>query len=619
MNTSSLSNQTPIHNPWGMGAVPQNKGTTFRVWAPHAATASVVGDFNKWDGSHHPMQQDDKGQWFIHIDQASAGQAYQYEFSREGRIFRKNDPYAKKIDPERHVSMVYQSNYTWKSGPYSPPAHNELTIYELHVGTFAPKARNRIGTFGDVRRRLQYLKYLGINAIELMPPCEFPSERSWGYNLTNPFAVEENYGGPDALKALIDEAHSIGIAVLLDIVYNHFGPDNLDLWQYDGWSENDKGGIYFYNDWRSWTPWGDNRPDYGRGEVRQFIRDNAMMWFEEYHADGLRLDSTLFMRDVKGQSYGTETEIPEAWSLFQWLSRETQRHFPGKIMIAEDLTGNPWVTRDVGSGGAGFDAQWDASFVHPIRQSLTTAEDADRDMNAVAQGLTTTYNGKAYSRIIYTESHDEVANGKSRVTSEIDPGDSASYHAQKRSTLGAGLVCTAPGIPMLFAGQEFLEDGWFTDEVPLDWTKAESFPGITALYRDLLHLRLNLKSHTAGLTGSGMLPYHINGDSKVIAFQRWLHHGPGDDVVVVANFSHFGFEDYHIGAPCLGEWHVRFNSDWEGYSKAFGVYVAPIISTQAQDEPLDGLPCSMTLALPPYALLILSQNAALPKIPQTLV
>ncbi len=137
---------------------------------------------------------------------------------------------------------------------------------------------------------------LGINAVEVMPVTEFPGDFSWGYNPAHPFAVESIYGGPDAFKRFVKAAHEHGIAVIVDVVYNHFGPSDLDLWQFDGWSENEKGGIYFYNDRRSQTPWGETRPDYGRGEVRQYLRDNALMWLEEYHADGLRWDMIPYIR-----------------------------------------------------------------------------------------------------------------------------------------------------------------------------------------------------------------------------------------------------------------------------------------------------------------------------------
>jgi 1,4-alpha-glucan branching enzyme len=394
----------------------------------------------------------------------------------------------------------------------------------------------------------------------------------------------------------------------LDVVYNHFGPDNLDLWQFDGWHQHNLGGIYFYNDWRSWTPWGENRPDYGRGEVRQFIRDNAMMWLEDYHMDGLRMDSTVFMRDTRGNAFCADTQIPEAWTLFQWINEEVIRYFPGKIMIAEDLACNSWLTHSTGAGGAGFNAQWDAGFVHPIRQSLTCTEDRDRSMHTVADALRLVYNGNSYSRIIYTESHDEVANGHARVTTEVNSHDPQSYHAEKRSTLGAGIVLTSPGIPMLFEGQEFLETGWFSDDHPLDWKKAESFSGIRALYRDLIRLRLNRRNNTQGLSGSGLNVFHVNDTSKVIAYHRFLNGGVGDDVIMVANFSAQGFESYYIGMPRAGEWIVRFNSDWKGYSEFFGANPYPTTRVNTQKNTRDGLVASVEIVLPPYTLLILSQD-----------
>jgi 1,4-alpha-glucan branching enzyme len=602
------SHPAPLANPGLMGACILQSGTQFRVWAPHADQVGLVGDFNEWQTDQHPMSRSEDGKWTIVIPNAKVGQNYQFEITYQGRIFRKNDPYARRIDRKRKTSVIYQSDYQWKQVAFDLPTFNDMVIYELHVGTFARRNKKVVGTFSDVLGHLPYLKNLGINTIEIMPPCEFPSELSWGYNLTNPFAVEESYGGPEELRKLVDGAHSLGMAVILDMVYNHFGPDDLDLWQFDGWSENNLGGIYFYNDVRSKTPWGDNRPDYGRGEVRQFIRDNALMWFEEYRVDGLRLDSTIFMRDRVGNSYSTDTEIPEAWSLLQWINDEIASHFPGKIMIAEDLTCNPWITKTTGAGGAGFQAQWDAGFVHPLRHAITTVHDEDRSMKGVADALQIYDHGDAYTRVIYTESHDEVANGKARITTEIAPDDTAGYYAQKRSTLGAGLVLTSPGIPMLFEGQEFLENGWFRDDVPVDWSKAGAYQGITALYRDLVHLRLNRRHTTAGLTGSGLRLSHVNHEAKVVAFHRFLHGGACDDVIVVAHFSRQGFDEYRIGVPVGGLWRVRLNTDWEGYSPEFGDIPYPVTDIQSEPVAADGWAESIRFSLAPYSLLILSQD-----------
>src|SRR5581483_6194200 len=350
---------------------------------------------------------------------------------------------------------------------------------------------------------------------------------------------------------------------------NHFGPSDLDLWRFDGWSENGGGGIYFYQDWRKTTPWGDTRPDYGRPEVRQFIRDNALMWVEDYHVDGLRMDMTLYIRSVKGDG---EADLPDGWSLIQWINGEIREKHPNTLTVAEDLQHNEWLTKPVGEGGAGYGSQWDDQFVHPIRAAVITPEDEQRSMEAVAQAIVHRYNADAFQRVIYSESHDEVANGKARVPQEIDPADPTGFWAQKRSTLAAALVFTAPGIPMLFQGQEFLEGEWFRDTVPVDWDKREEFRGLVRLYRDLIRLRLNRTGESRGLTGQHIQVTHVHNDMNMLAFRRWMEGGPGDDVVVVANFHREPREGYTIGFPAPGAWKLLFNSDWVGYSEQFTGY-----------------------------------------------
>jgi 1,4-alpha-glucan branching enzyme len=594
-----------------MGAIPLDGATRFRVWAPNASRVSVVGEFNDWAADADVLEKEDGGMWTKEVKGATAGDQYQFEITNGERKFRKNDAYAREIHAQTALSVVYADNYEWKSAPFKIPNWNELVIYELHVGTFAGGPFGNPGRFDQVIGRLSYLKNLGINAIEIMPPMAFPGERSWGYSLTNPFAVEASYGGPDGLKRLVDAAHAEGIAIILDVVYNHFGPDDLDLWQYDGWSENGKGGIYFYNDHRAWTPWGENRPDYGRGEVRQYIRDNAMMWLEEFHVDGLRFDSTLFIRNTRGDNNNPETDIPEGWSLMQWLNDEVHQHFPNCITIGEDLMQNPWLTKPTSEGGAGFAAQWDSAFCHPVRSNIIVIEDQWRAVNDVARAVQFRYNEDPIQRIIYSESHDEVANGKARVPQEINPDDTAGYYARKRSTLGAGLVLTTPGIPMLFEGQEFLENGWFRDDKALDWSKQKAFQGINRMYRDLVHLRRNLHGNTKGLTGPFVRVLHVNDNDKVLVFHRWAEGGPKDDVIVVASFADRTVEDgYRIGLPHGGKWTIRFNSDWKGYSPDFHDVSNPEGQIVAEKTPYDECDYSGTVSLPPYGFLILSQEEA---------
>jgi len=587
-----------------MGATPHAGGVGFRVWAPHARAVSVIGSFNDWDGSRNPLHAEENGNWFADVPQAKAGDSYKFQLTTEqGNELKRIDPYAREVTGSVGDAVVHDPGFDWEGDSFQLAPWNELVVYELHVGTFNDQEDNDAAAqFDSVAARLGHLKKLGVNAIQIMPVGEFAGDRSWGYNPAHIFSVELSYGGPLAFKKFVKRAHSEGIAVLLDVVYNHLGPSDLDLWQFDGWSENGLGGIYFYNDDRSHTPWGETRPNYGCGEVRQFISDNVFMWLGEYHVDGLRYDCTQFIRSVDGS---LDNDLPEGWSLLQWLNDQITTQFPGRITIAEDLQNNNWLTKSVGAGGAGFGSQWDANFVHPIRQAVITPDDRQRSLAAIRDALCYRYNDDAFDRVIYSESHDEVANGKARVPQEINPEDPRGWYAQKRSTLAAALVFTAPGIPMLFQGQEFLEGEWFRDTVPLDWDQRDEFRGIVRLYRDLIHLRLNRDGRTRGLCGQFTQVHHLNEEAKVLAWHRWDRGGAGDDVVVVANFRDEPRDDYVIGFPAAGAWKLRFNSDWQGYSEAFNDH--PGSDTNAEAGECDGLPCHGIVSLGPYSVLIFSQ------------
>ncbi|WP_216821007.1 alpha amylase C-terminal domain-containing protein [Singulisphaera sp. GP187] len=227
-------------------------------------------------------------------------------------------------------------------------------------------------------------------------------------------------------------------------------------------------------------------------------------------------------------------------------------------------------------------------------------------MGAVRNAITHGYNGDAFQRVIYSESHDEVANGKARVTSEVDVNSAENWFAKKRSTLAAALVFTAPGIPMLFQGQEFLESGWFRDTVPLDWKLTRKHEGVVDLYRDLISLCLNKSGTTAGLCGHYVNVHHINDQDKLIAFHRWEKGGPGDEVIVVANFSAQPHHHYRIGLPHPGLWSLRMNSDWKGYSPDFQDFQSFDINAHAGDQ--DGYPNFGEFSIAPYSFLIFSQG-----------
>jgi 1,4-alpha-glucan branching enzyme len=590
----------------GMGAIPFDGGVSFRVWAPHAGAVFVVGEFNQWKPDRHPLAHEGNGYWSAVVDGARSGQQYKFRLLNGDRELYRIDPYAREVTHSVGNGIIFNPVFEWEGDDFRTPSWNEMTIYELHVGTFHRKPGQAVGSFDSACEKLSWLQQLGINTILVMPPMEFAGDFSWGYNTAHPFAIEQVYGGPQAFRRFVKAAHQHGIAVLVDVVYNHFGPGDLDLWQFDGWSENGKGGSYFYQDWRSHTPWGDTRPDYGRPEVRQYIRDNALMWLEAYHCDGLRFDATAYIRNVAG-SDDPGQDIAEGWELLRWINSEIKARQPWKISIAEDLRSNPVVTAPLAEGGLGFDAQWDAVFVHPVREAIITYDDAHRDVQAVADAILHKYNGNAFARVIYTESHDEVANGKQRVPSEIWSDNPESWWAKKRSTLGAAIVFTAPGIPMIFQGQEFLHTGWFDDSRGLDWERLERFSGICELYKRLFRLRRNWHNETAGLRGQHVHLLHLERERKVVAFVRTDKGGPGDATVVVLNFTAQPLRDYWIDFPAAGLWRVRFNSDWNGFDAEFGnTFTA---DTEALPPKGKGaLPRGSLNAVGPYTALILSQD-----------
>jgi len=591
----------------GMGAIPSAKGVAFRVWAPNAEKVYVIGSFNNWNETSAPLVREQNGDWSIIIPDAKPGDEYRYLIHGPAGPLSRIDPYARKVTTAAGNGIIYEPKaFAWGEDTFNMATGNELVIYEMHIGTFNVKETGHPGTFQSAIEKFPYLKELGINAIEVMPIAEFSGDFSWGYNPAHPFAVKSTYGGPDEFKLFVKAAHEQGIAVILDVVYNHLGPGDLDLWQFDGWSENEKGGIYFYNNQCSQTPWGETRPDYGRGEVRQYLRDNALMWFEEYHIDGLRWDMIIYIASIDGNEENQANAIPEGWSLMQWINVEIQQLFPGKISIGESMRNNPWVTKDVGAGGAGFNTQWDAEFVHPIRQAVILFDDKLRDAGEVGKAIEHRYDEDVFKRVIYTESHDEIANGRARVPEEIWPGKVDSWFSKKRSTLGAAIVLTSPGIPMIFQGQELLEDRWFQDKDPIDWSRVEGENGILSMYRDLIALRRNRSGVTRGLCGQNIRIYHVNNEAKIIVFHRWDEQGPTDSVVVVVNMTNQNRDGYVIGFPRAGLWKTRFNSDSYNYGPNFANH--PTADVEAREEESDGLPCSGEIGIGPYTVVIFSQD-----------
>jgi 1,4-alpha-glucan branching enzyme len=600
-----------------MGAIPFPGGVAFRVWVPDASAVAVSLAQPGGGSSSVTLAAEVGGIWSADVEGAGVGQQYQYVLTTSPALPPKVDPYARNVvdggSKDANAAVVYDEQaFDWGTASWNSPGWTELVIYELHVGSFSRQPGAGIGTFADVIAKLPYLQSLGINAIELLPVAEFEGTYGWGYNPGVPFSVALGYGGPDSLKGLVRAAHEAGIAVILDVVYNHFGPQDSILWVFDGEGSGWEGGIYFYgtrwpgdgrpqaNDWGS-------RPDYGRPEVRQFIRDNALAWLQDYRVDGLRFDATAWIRSIDG-SGRSDQAIPDGGLLLQEINGDIDRTQPWKLTIAEDLRGDPSITSPVSSGGSGFGSQWDSEFLWAVRQTAELTVDAQRDMNLIAAQLQRRFGAAAGTRVIFTESHDADGNGRTRLPAEIDPSQSDSWWSKKRSTLAAALVFTTPGIPMIFQGQEFLDQHPFVQEPipPLDWSDATMYAGILQLYRDLIQLRRDWHDTTRGLRGDGLNVFHINNSDKLIAYHRWSEGGPHDDVVVVLNFANRGYNNYTIGLPRAGQWRVRFNSDWSGYDPSFGNWLG--YDTETDQAGRDGLPTAANIGIGPYTALILSQD-----------
>jgi 1,4-alpha-glucan branching enzyme len=592
---------TPYHDSLG-------SGVTFRVWAPNATSVYVPGEFNSWSTTATRLTQEltngvGDGIWSADVTSAAVGQQYKYYINYSGGSVWKHDPRARKVvssgsAPGNNDVIYDPTAFNWGGDNLTPPALSGLVIYELSIGTFyAPRASQSLpGQFTDATNRLDYLQALGINAVEVMPIAEFPGYFSWGYNPADPYAADNYaYGGPDGFKTFVKACHARGLAVLLDVVHNHYGPTDLDLWNFDGWTGGGaSGGIYFYQDTNlCCTLWG-SRPNYSRQPVRDYIQQNFQMWLDEYHVDGFRWDTPGTMM------YAGSTYIPEAGTLISDITSMMLTSYPGKINIAEDTL------------GYGFDSAWDLYLHYYITPQLTPTADSDRDMSAIAYAVTnnTTFGIAAGpNRVAFLESHDIVGdlNNGVRLVTSIDTNTPNSYRARKLSTLGAALTFTAPGVPMVFEGQEMLENLPFSSTRPVDWSKTNTYAGIVRLYHDLIRLRRNVDGYAPGLEGDQCAVTRMDNANKLVAYRRWSSGTTGKDVVVVANFAGVTRSGYSLPFPQAGTWYVHFNSDSTNYSSDYGNIGGTVVTAS-------GTPANGAVTIGPYSVLILSQVPPQPQL-----
>lgn len=362
------------------------------------------------------------------------------------------------------------------------------------------------------------------------------------------------------------------------------------------------GGIYFYNDERGMTPWG-GRPDYGRPEVRQFILDNVTMWLADYRIDGLRVDSTIYMRNSDGNNDNHELDIADAWSLLGEMNHLAHKINPNSLMIAEDNSTNDAIVQPATAGGMGFNAQWEIGFPHVIRDSLAITHNQDQPrLQGLEFELARTYTGNAFDKVIFSDSHDTAANGSVRLNEAVTPGNAGSVFARQRTLLASAATLTAPGIPMLLQGQEFMQEGAFNEWQMLEWDKTIQFAGIVLAHQHLINLRLNKFGNTKGLTGQFTHQFHRDDANNVLGFHRWDEGGPLDDTLVIINFEKNRLKDYGITLPLSGEWFIRFNSSWQGYSPDFHhISSETVVADEAKKA---------TITMSEFSVIILSKEAS---------
>jgi 1,4-alpha-glucan branching enzyme len=617
-----------------MGACLQNGGCTFTIWAEHAANVFLMYKISTSKVKVEEMQKvsiEGYGDscFTIFIPGLKENTKYRYIIEYENRAYERIDAWGQSIvypnwtiesqDDSDAWSVIVDREFEWDVS-VDFPNWNEMVIYQLHIGTFFDDKPGIPAKISSIIPMISYFKELGVNVIQLLPFTEFASPLSMGYNSMLPYAIEKDYGTPREFKEFIQTCHRFGIAVFLDVIYNHIDirygnapPKPYSLADYDGWANKEfPDGVFFYDINRISTPWGAPRPDYSRPEVRRYFIDNIKVWIEEYNIDGFRFDSTKCMRkrqiDNSGSCNGPDLLKDDrnyGWELMQSINNLIIETYPQKFSIAEDLDNNEWIIKNTFDGGAGFDSQWDATVRENLKTSILQPFDEMVNLDGLAYAIQNPLGGEPLHRIIYLESHDEAKS--KRIPDLIYPGDAEGWFARKKSMLAIGIILTTPGIPMLFQGQECLCWQTWNDSTPIDWNQLHRFPKYFRFYKDLIGLRTNKSNNTEGLTGSYVQIIQCNNQNKILAFRRWSKANGSDSVIVVANFADRVYNSYTLGFPDPGTWYVRLNSDANVYSDNNDFNALYCYNTVALQGWWDNQPYHGNIGIGPYSIVILSK------------
>ncbi len=569
-----------------MGSTPVEGGTVFRVWAPTRSNVQVRGEFNGW-GVGDALTK--VGEDFIgFIDGASAGQMYKYFFNNS---HWNTDPHSAALNPGDNLNAIITDPlaYQWQHDDFVAAPMDEWVVYQLHVGTFSGRndpagPAGNPSSYRDVGDRASHLAELGVNVVMLNPINEFPGSQSGGYNPISVFAWEDALGTPDDLKYMIDQLHGEGIAVILDVVWNHLSPTDNFLWNFDGSQQ------YFDVNAQD-TPWG-AQADFDKQGVFDYYLDSVFHVMGEFRMDGYRQDAVMAMTDS-----GWTAQWNSGQNLMRAMNQLIDRRYSDAKTIAEIYIDSDWVQT-----GIDFDSQYHNSFKNSIRDTIFGASSGNPNIAGTAAALDGTGSVSGTEVFNYFELHDDAwpLNGHERAVRVIDtsfPHDDD--FARGRTTMAQALTILSKGIPGILQGTEWLEnDGWESSKI--DWAHKTVYSGIFQMYQDLIALRT---TESALRANSNAWVYHSNNSADVLAMQRWENEG--DSFVVVANFSNNDHADYRIGLPREGQWGVVLNTQDIAYDGS-GIGTQGMLSSETiANGPFAQ---SASLELPAMSVLVLQHE-----------
>ena len=591
------------------------RGAAFSVWAPNAKAVSVIGDFNNWDARRSPMRRlGESGIWELFLPAAAEGDKYKFHVTQcDGRVVDKTDPYGvyAEVRPNNASVLYPLKRYKWKDRRWMTARRKydfraaPMNIYEVHLGSWKRAEGNRFLSYTELAEQLiPYVKEMGYTHIEMLPVEEHPFDGSWGYQVTGYYAPTSRYGSPDEFKQFVDACHQNGISVILDWVPAHFPKDDFALARFDGTA------LYEHQDPRlgEHIQWGTYIFNYGRKEVANFLLANALYWMDIFHIDGLRVDAvaSLLRLDFckeEGQwlpnVYGGSENL-EAIEFLKHMNSVIAEREPGALMIAEDSTAWPGVTKKVEEGGLGFSLKWNMGWMNDFLSYIKL----DPIYRKYHQNKLTF--GMAYhyaENFVLVLSHDEVVHTKSSMIGKM-PGDVWQSFANLR--LSYGFMMGHPGKKLLFMGGEFAQYSEWSEARSLDWHLLQyaDHQEMQAYVKELNHLYAEESAFWAeDFDPNGFQWIECDdAESSIVSFVR---RSQEKELVFLCNFTPVVHRGFSLGVPQEGVYHERLNSDAARFGGSDVINAVPL---QSKAEPAGRCPFRVELDVPPLGMVILERE-----------